>query len=126
MSDPLDQLRTLCMTFPEAFEKEAWGEATFRAGEKGKLFATFANNHHDDGRIAVWCAAPPGAQDLLVDADPDTYFVPPYWGPSGWIGMRLDRDPDWDEVAQRLDDAYRTVARKRLIALLGTTSTPQE
>lgn len=118
MSDILEQLRACCLALPGAFEKEAWGEAAFRAGEKGKLFASFANNHHDDGRIAVWCAAPPGAQEVLVEADPETYFVPPYWGPKGWIGIRLDRDPNWGEVAERLEEAYRTVARKGLIAKL--------
>src|SRR5207253_6569072 len=89
------RLRKLCLALPEAHEVEAWGEPTFRV--KNKLFAMYAapNNHHGDGRTAVWCKATHMTQDLLVRSEPQRYFVPPYVGPSGWVGVWLDRDVDW-------------------------------
>jgi hypothetical protein len=68
--------------------------------------------------VAVWCPAPPGAQEVLVTGDPVRYFVPPRIGHGGWVGVRLDREPDWDEIAGIVEDAYRKVAPKRLAALL--------
>ena len=72
------------------------------------MFATFANaaNHHGAGRHAVWCKATPVTQDLLLTRAPDRYFRPPYVGPSGWVGIYLDRDQDWKEVAERLAHAH--------------------
>jgi len=83
---PLARLRKLCLALPEAHEVEAWGEPTFRV--RNKLFAMYADaeNHHGAGRPAVWCKAGPGNQALMVKSDPDRFFVPPYVGPSGWIG----------------------------------------
>ena len=114
--NPLGKLRTLCLALPQATEKDAWGEPTFRVG--GKIFAMFSNNHHGDGRIAVWCKAPPGVQEILVGADPERFFVPPYVGHKGWIGVRLDRPVDWEEIADILADSYRMTAPKRLAAAL--------
>ena len=108
----LERLRKICLALPEAHEKIAWGEPTFRVD--GKLFAMFADNHHGDGRVAVWCKAPPGAQAVLVKADPKRYFVPPYVGKSGWIGIRLDQDPDWEAAAELLEEAYGMTAPARL------------
>lgn len=114
----LERLRTVCLVLPQALEKPAWGEPTFRAGT-GKIFAQFDNRHHGADRIAVWLPAPPGAQDVLVQANPRRYFAPPYCGPKGWIGVRLDDDDvDWDEVAGLVEQAYRLVASKKLIAEL--------
>jgi hypothetical protein len=115
---PLTRLRKLCLALPEAHEVEAWGEPTFRV--RNKLFAMYADagNHHGDGRAAVWCKAAPGNQGLMVRAAPDRFFVPPYVGPSGWIGVYLDRGADWDELAELLRDAYRLTAPKRLLARL--------
>src|SRR5437016_3084956 len=93
----LARVRRICLALPEAHEKEAWGEATFRV--RDRLFVMFADNHHGDGRIAIWCAAPSGAQAAVVDADPRRFFVPPYVGRRGWIGIRLDRRPNWAVVA---------------------------
>ena len=93
--DPLSKLRTLCLALPEAAEKIAWGEPTFRV--RDKIFAMYDNNHHEAGHIAVWCKAPPGVQEILVNADPKKFFRPPYVGHKGWIGVRLDRHVDWDE-----------------------------
>jgi hypothetical protein len=113
---PLARLRKLCLALPEAHEVEAWGEPTFRV--RNKLFAMFAaGNHQGGGRPAVWCKAAPGNQALMVRAEPERYFVPPYVGPSGWVGVWLDRNPDWSEVQGLLCDSYRLVAPKKLVAL---------
>ena len=72
-------------------------------------------NHHGDGRFAIWCAAPEGAQRMLVDAGPERFFVPPYVGHRGWVGVRLDRGLDWDEIAGIAEDAYAEVAPARLV-----------
>jgi len=94
---------------------EAWGEPTFRV--KNKQFAMFASGgtHHGDGRDSVWCKAPPGNQQVMVRARPDRFFVPPYVGPSGWVGIYLDGDVDWSEVADLLHDSWELVAPKRII-----------
>ena len=116
---PLTRLRKLCLALPEAHEVEAWGEPTFRV--RNKLFAMYAapNNHHGAGRPAVWCKAAAGNQSLMVRACPDRFFVPPYVGPSGWVGVWLDRDPDWAEVGDLMGDSYRLTAPKKLQAVLG-------
>ena len=118
-SGPLTRLRRVCLALPEAHEVEAWGEPTFRV--RNKLFAMYAapNNHHGAGRPAVWCKAAPGNQALMVRAEPARYFVPPYVGPSGWVGVWLDRSPDWSEVKELMRDSYRLVAPRKLAALLG-------
>ena len=72
-------------------------------------------NHHGDGRFAVWCAAPEGMQQMLVDTDPERFFVPPYVGHRGWLGVRLDRSLDWDELAGIAEDAYAEVAPPKLV-----------
>ena len=64
------------------------------------------NNHHGDGRFAIWCAAPEGLQPTLVEADAERFFVPPYVGHRGWLGVRLDRGLDWDELAGFAEDAW--------------------
>jgi hypothetical protein len=114
----LTRLRKLCLALPDAHEVEAWGEPTFRV--RNKLFAMHADasNHHGGGRPAVWIKAAPGNQDLMVRTAPDRFFVPPYVGPSGWVGVWLDRGVDWDELAELLRDAYRLTAPKRLLARL--------
>jgi predicted DNA-binding protein (MmcQ/YjbR family) len=111
---PLSRLRKLCLALPEAHEVEAWGEPTFRV--RNKLFAMYAapNTHHGNGRPAVWCKAGPGNQALMVRAAPHRFFVPPYVGPSGWVGVWLDGAVDWDELADLLGDSFDLVAPKRL------------
>ena len=115
---PITRLRKLCLALPEAHEVEAWSAPTFRV--RNKIFAMYASagNHHGDGRAGVWCAATNLTQDMLVRADPEHYFVPPYVGKSGWVGVYLDRRVDWDAVADLLRDAYRRIAPKRLLARL--------
>ena len=112
----LKRVREICLSLPETTEKEAWSAPTFRV--KKKMFAMFVNDHHGDGRVALWLDAPPGDQELLVAADPVRFFVPPYQGPFGWIGVRVDLDADWDEVRELVVDAYRTSAPKKLLARL--------
>ena len=112
---PLERLRALCMALPEVTEKLSHGEPTWFVR---KTFVMFADHHHDD-RLAFWCAAPPGAQEELVAADPARFFRPPYVGGRGWLGVYLDvRDVDWTEIAEIVTDAYRQVAPKRLVARL--------
>ena len=115
---PVARLRRICLALPEAHEVEAWGEPTFRV--RNKVFAMYAsaNTHHGAGRHAVWCKAGPGNQALMVAAEPSRYFAPPYVRPSGWIGIWLDRNPDWKEVAALMRDSYRLVAPKKLLAQL--------
>ncbi|HYN83431.1 MAG TPA: MmcQ/YjbR family DNA-binding protein [Gemmatimonadaceae bacterium] len=113
---PLDQLRSICLGFPEAHEVEAWGEPTFRV--KNKLFAMYASSgtHHGAGRPSVWVKSTPVNQDLLVRWQPARYFVPPYVGPSGWVGVYLDKRPSWKTIADILQDAYLLIAPKKLRA----------
>ena len=112
----LSRLRRLCLALPESHEVEAWGEPTFRV--RNRLFAMYAAaaNHHGSGRAAVWCKAAAGNQQLMVRAAPDRFFVPPYVGPSGWVGVWLDAKTDWTELAGLLADGWRLVAPKRLVA----------
>jgi hypothetical protein len=89
----LDRLRAVCAGFPGAEEKLSHGTPSFHV--RGKLFATFVDDHHADGRIAVWCKAAPAEQRARVAEAPERFFVPPYVGVKGWVGVRLDR-PDTD------------------------------
>jgi hypothetical protein len=114
--DPLDELRQIIFALPETSEKLSHGSPTFWGGKK--TFASFHLNHHGDGRVALWCKLPPGGQATLVEAQPELFFVPPYVGPSGWVGVNLDGKVDWGMVAAILEDGYRSVAPKRAIALL--------
>jgi len=107
-------VRALCLALPEATERLSHGTPTWFVREKPS-FVMFWDDHHGDGRVALWCAAPTGAQEALVADDPETYFRPPYVGHRGWVGMRVDRRPDWAEVAEVVHEAYRTVAPRTLV-----------
>ena len=113
MSDALDRARALCLALPETSERLSHGAPTFFIGGN-RSFATFHDDHHGDGRLAIWAAAPPGMQAMLVEAAPEHYFVPAYVGHRGWVGVRLDRDLAWDEIAGVIEDAWLTRAAKRL------------
>lgn len=115
-ASPLQCVRKLALALPEAHEVEAWGEPTFRV--RNKLFAMFASaaNHHGGGRYAIWCKAAPGNQELMVKSAPTRFFIPPYVGPSGWIGVWLGSETDWKELAVLLEDSWRLTAPKRVIA----------
>src|SRR5919202_4776336 len=95
---PTDRLRAICLALPEATEKEAWGDPTFRVRDK-----IFAMEKRGDGRISVWLKAPNGFQEVIVAANPESCFVPPYVGHKGWIGLRLENAPDWDEFASIIE-----------------------
>jgi hypothetical protein len=107
--DPLERLRQICLSLPETTERSSHGEPTWFYRDK-KTFVTYADHHHDD-RLAFWCAAPAGAQEALVAERPSQFFVPPYYGTRGWLGVRLDVPVDWDEIAELVQDAYAVVAR---------------
>jgi hypothetical protein len=117
--DALTRLRELCLALPEATEVEAWGEPTFRV--RKKIFAMYAGagNHHGGGHPSVWIKSDPETQAFLVRNEPARFFVPPYVGPSGWIGVRLDNRPRWTQVNELLRDGYRAIAPKKLSAQLG-------
>jgi hypothetical protein len=115
----LARLRAVCLALPEVSERVSHGSPAWFIRSK-KTLAMYADDHHGDGRLAVWCPAPPGVQEAMVYEEPERFFRPPYVGPSGWLGIRLDRDPDWEEIAGIIADAYRKVAPKRLSALLDT------
>lgn len=117
-NDPLDSVRAMCMGLPEVSERQSHGEPAWFVRDK-KMFLTYADHHHDD-RLAFWCAAPEGAQHTLTVADPDRYFVPPYVGARGWVGVYLDALPiDWAAIQEIIEDAYRAVAPKSLASRLG-------
>jgi hypothetical protein len=111
----LAKLREICLGLPETSERLSHGAPTFFIREK-RAFVMVMTDHHGDGRFALWCAAPDGMQKMLVEADPKRFFVPPYVGHRGWLGVRLDRGLHWDEVAGIAEDAYAEVAPKKLVA----------
>ena len=113
----LERVRSICLSLPETTERLSHGSPTFFVRNK-KVFVMFLDDHHGDGRLALWYAAPPGVQATMVEQEPTRFFVPPYVGGRGWLGLRLDIDPDWDEVSGVAEDAYRLMAPKRLVALL--------
>jgi hypothetical protein len=115
--DKLEHVRRICLNLPEVTERLSHGSPTWFI--RGKTtFVMYLDNHHGDGRLALWCAAAPGVQAELVEQEPERFFVPPYVGGRGWIGVRLDRDLAWGEVEEIAVDAYRQVAPKRLLAEL--------
>ena len=110
----LERLRAVCLGLPETSERLSHGAPTFFVRGK-RPFVMVMRNHHGDGRFAIWCAAPIGLQQMLVAADPERFFVPPYVGHRGWLGMRLDRGLDWDELAGIVEDAFAEVAPSKLV-----------
>jgi hypothetical protein len=101
----LTRIRKLCLELPEASERLSHGAPTFFVRDK-KAFLMVLTDHHGDGRFAIWCAAPDGMQHTLVDAEPQKFFVPPYVGHRGWLGVSLDGELDWNELAGIVEDAY--------------------
>jgi len=106
----LQRVRRICATLPETSEKISHGEPTFFT--KKKVYAMFANNHHNDGHIAVWIAAPPGLQAMLVKTEPEKFFRPPYVGVKGWIGIELGAISD-EELSLHLVEAWRLIAEEQ-------------
>jgi predicted DNA-binding protein (MmcQ/YjbR family) len=101
----IKKLRAVCLALGQVVEKEAWGECTFRV-VNGPMFAMTDNNHHQSGHVAVWVKAPAMVQEILIGSDSRRFFKPPYMGHKGWVGVRLDRKPDWEQLAAILKDGY--------------------
>jgi hypothetical protein len=110
------RVRAICMELPEVTEKLSHGAPAFFV--KKQFVMLWPHGHHDHQFPHLWCAAPPGAQAELIETEPDRFFRPPYVGTRGWLGVRLDGKIDWDEIAEACTDAYRTVAPKKLAALI--------
>jgi hypothetical protein len=110
----LERIRAICLALPETSERLSHGAPTFFVRGK-RAFLMVLTDHHGDGRFAIWCAAPDGLQAMLVGADPERFFVPPYVGHRGWLGVRLDRGLDWDELAGIVEDAFAEVAPPKLV-----------
>lgn len=103
-----ERLRAICLALPQAAEVAMRPGPSYRIADK-----IFANQRSRDGRISVWCKAPDGSRDVLIGADPNRFFFPPYYGLKGWVGMHLDDDPDWNEVAAVVARSYRLVLPRR-------------
>jgi hypothetical protein len=112
--ETLERIRRICLALPETSERLSHGAPTFFVRGK-RAFLMVLANHHGDGRFAIWCAAEAGVQEMLVQADPERFFRPPYVGHRGWLGVRLDRGLDWDELAGIAEDAYAEVAPPKLV-----------
>jgi predicted DNA-binding protein (MmcQ/YjbR family) len=104
----LDRLRKICLSLPGSYEKVSWSAPTFRVGER--QFAMWVDNHHGVGFAGVWIKAPPGAQEELVASEPERFYVPPYVGKGGWVGVRTDAKTDWNLLAGLLAEAYAFAA----------------
>ena len=116
-AEVLPRLREICLALPEANERLSHGEPTWFAG-KGKVFAMLDNHHHGAEHLSVWLPQPRGVQERLLQTDPERFFRPPYVGPKGWVGVVLDRKPDWQQVRALVHDAYRFVASAKLRAAI--------
>lgn len=114
----LGRLRGLFAALPETSEKLSHGSPTFFV--RTKVVAYLHDDHHGDGRLAIWAAAPEGVQAQVVAAEPERFFRPPYVGHRGWVGLRLDVGPDWDEIARIVVDSYRCMAPPALVRQLGS------
>lgn len=110
----LARIRRICLGLPETSERLSHGAPTFFVRAK-RAFVMVMSNHHGDGRFALWCAAPDGMQKMLVEADPERFFVPPYVGHRGWLGVRLDVSLHWEELTGIVEDAYAEVAPPKLV-----------
>jgi hypothetical protein len=119
IEEMLEQMRGICMGFPEVTERLSHGQPTWFVQDK-RSFAMFLENHHDSP-TCIWCAARGGAQEGLIASDPARFFRPPYVGPRGWVGIWLDSQIDWDEVEGLLIDAYRMIAPPKLLKLMDSS-----
>jgi len=118
-SQQISRVRRMCLALPDTSERLSHGEPTFFV--HNKVFVMFANNHHNDGHVAVWVPAPPGAQQGIIDSAPEVYFKPPYVGVRGWIGIELTRVSD-EPLSFHINLAWELMAPKRLLATAGPSS----
>jgi len=107
------RVRRMCLALPDTTEKLSHGEPTWFV--HNKVFVMFANNHHDDGHIAVWLPVPPGAQSSFIETKPETFFYPPYVGFRGWVGIELARISD-EDLQFHIQVAWEMIAPKKLVA----------
>ena len=121
----LEKIREICLGLPETSERLSHGAPTFFVRGK-RAFLMVLTDHHGDGRFAIWSAAAPGLQAMLVEADPERFFVPPYVGHRGWLGVLLNQGVDWDELAGIVEDAFCTVAPARLLEDAGLLRATQD
>ena len=115
-ASPLIKLRKLFKALPGTVEVEAWGTPTWRAP---RMFAMYEHKMHGLDRVAIWIKAAGGNNEIMTATDPKRFFIPPYVGAGGWVGVRLDGKVDWDELAELLRDGYRLVASKKLLKEAG-------
>jgi hypothetical protein len=113
-----EQLAAICLALPEVTERLSHGAPTWFVRGRSSFATLWADGHHEHAFPHLWVAGPPGAQQELTESEPDRFFRPPYVGSRGWIGVRLDRDVNWAEIAELCQDGYRAVAPARLAALL--------
>jgi hypothetical protein len=107
------RMRDMCLAFPEVTERPSHGAPTWFVKDKRAFVTLWANGHHDNEFPHLWCANVLEGQQALIAADPGRFFRPPYVGHRGWIGMRLDGNPDWTEIAEICQDAYQFIAHPR-------------
>jgi hypothetical protein len=120
-ADPRARAAEICLALPEAVEERHGRHATYLV--RRKKFAYYLDDHHGDGRLAVNCRAAPGENDAFVAEDPVRFYIPPYVGPRGWVGIYVDVDDvDWDELADLVTESYRSLAPKKLVAALDATA----
>jgi hypothetical protein len=117
--DAVARLRAICMALPEMTERLSHGAPTWFVRDKKQAAQYWGDGHHDIDFAQLWCAAPPGAQESMVAEEPARFFRPPYVGHRGWLGVRMDGKVDWAEMESIIEDAYRVVAPKTLVARLG-------
>jgi hypothetical protein len=113
----IERVRRICLALPETWEKISHGEPTWFVGKK--VFAMFSNNHHNDGHVAVTVPAAIGIQEMLIKKSPRKFYRPPYVGPSGWIGIELDRVSD-KELTLHIHEAWRLIATPKIQANAST------
>jgi len=119
----LQRVRRICFTLPETTERLSHGEPTFFV--KDKVYVMFANNHHNDGHIAVWLPVPSGFQNMLIETAPESFFKPPYVGVRGWVGIELDQISDKD-LTYHIQVAWELIAPKQLLAKVRADDSSKE
>lgn len=115
-ADVTGRVREICLALPEVTERPSHGSPAFFV--RKQFVMLWPDGHHGRDTPHLWCAAPPGVQEELIAAEPGKFFRPPYVGGRGWVGVRLDGDVDWTEIAELREDAYRAIAPAALIARL--------
>ena len=105
----LERVRRVCLSLADVTEKLSHGEPTFFV--RKRVFVMFANNHHGDGRVAIWIPVEQGMQSALIESSPETYFYPPYVGVNGWVGVILDAIDD-ENLGLHVHQAWQHIREK--------------